>query len=162
MSKIRFKNSGKTLNDYVKNKEYKNSINDSILKPIGINMPLRPRSNISDSLFEMTYSVRDQIKVNLKNLILTRKGEYLCSPDFGTNIIDIYNSTEIESVEDIAMENISNAVSKYFPYLSLDNFSSQKILETNTHPSYFEIKIDYTISITNEKNQLILKVLTSR
>lgn len=162
MSKIKFKNSGKQLKDYVKHRDYKEKIESIVKKPIGINLPLRPKTDLNEGLFEMTYDVKSQVKVNLKNLILTRKGEYLCMPDFGTDLISLYNSTEVENVEEQAMSSIQSAVSKYMPFITLENFSSQKFLETQNTPEYFELKVDYLISVIDEKSHLLLKILTSR
>ena len=101
-------------------------------------------------------------KNNLKNLILTRKGEYLCSPNFGTNLIDIYNRTDLENIESIAMSEIQNSVSTYMPFVNLVNYTSVEIPESFDNPKYYEIKINYTIDSIEEKNVLIIKLLTSR
>lgn len=162
MSKIKFKNTGKLKKDFIKKENYKRKVLNSNKTPIGFKLPLSPKKNSNESLFEMTYTVQDQIKNNLKNLILTRKGEYLCSPNFGTNIIDIYNNTSLEDVEGLAMNEIQNAVSSYMPFVSLSNFTSKKIPETFENPTYFEISIDYTIAQDQENNTLIIKLLTSR
>ena len=161
MSRIKFKNSGKLAKDYTRLKNYENKIKSN-LKPIGINLPLRRKSSLTESLFEMTYKIEDQVKVNLKNLILTRKGEYLCMPDFGTNLIDAYNSSEIDDIESFVMKDIQKVVSKYMPFLSLNEFTSKKIPETSSHAGYYEIQIGYTISELQHKNMLTLKILTSR
>tara|TARA_B100000035_G_C20854381_1_gene488903 strand:- start:87 stop:575 length:489 start_codon:yes stop_codon:yes gene_type:complete len=162
MSKVKFKNTGKLKKDFIKKENYKNKIIKSNKNPIGFKLPLSPKKNSNETLFEMTYTVQDQIRNNLKNLILTRKGEYLCLPDFGTNIIDIYNNTTLEDIEGIAMNEIQTSVSRFMPFVSLSNFTSKKIPETFENPSYFEISIDYTVAQDLENNTLIIKLLTSR
>jgi phage baseplate assembly protein W len=162
MSKIKFKNSGKLLKDYVRHRNHKEKLSSTVKMPIGINLPLRPKSSLNEGLFEMTYDVKSQVKVNLKNLILTRRGEYLCMPDFGTDLIDLYNSTEVEDVEERAMNSMQTAVLKYMPFVLLENFTSQKFLETQNTPAYFELKVEYSINIIGEKSHLLLKILTSR
>lgn len=163
MSRIKFKNSGKLAKDFIKSKDYESKIKENA-KPIGINLPLRKKSSHNESLFEMTYNIEDQVKVNLKNLILTRKGEYLCMPDFGTNIIDVYNSPELENedVDSFIMKEIQEVVNKYMPFVSLSNFSSKKVKETKSYSGYHEIEIRYIISTLSSQNKLNLKILTSR
>jgi phage baseplate assembly protein W len=162
MLNSKFKNTGKLRKDYIKKEKYKNKILESNKNPIGIKLPISPPKNSKETLFEMTYEISDQVKSNLKNLVLTRKGEYLCLPDFGTNLIDMYNSSELGDIEDIVMSEIQTAVSIFMPFVSLNNYSSVKIPETFDNPEYFEINIDYTISDIEEKNKLIIKLLTSR
>lgn len=162
MTKTIFKNTGKLKKDFVKKQRHEQAIKQSNKIPIGIKLPLTPKKNRNQTLFEMTYSLSDQVKVNLKNLILTKKGECLCNYDFGTNLIDLYNQTNLEEIEDFAMQEIQSAVNKYMPFVSLQNYTSIKIEETFENPEYYEIKIDYNIPNLNENSKLIIKLLTSR
>ena len=141
MSKIAFKRTGKAVKDFIKKEKYKSKLENFSKKPVGIKLPLRSSTKDSAAMFEMTYNIGDQIEVNLKNLILTRKGEYLGMPDFGTNLIDVYNATDIKNIEDIAMKEIKQAVSSFMPFVNLTNFSSVLIKETYDNPDFYEIKI---------------------
>lgn len=161
MSKVKFKNTGKTLKDYNKSKKVEDRIAKNKKLPIGIDFPLKNPQSSSDSLFKMTYSIEDQVSVNLKNLILTRKGEMLCKPDFGTNLASIYHRTDIEDLDDIIMKDISETVSKYMPYVSLVNFSSNKVDSTSSNNAYMQILIDYTVESLKEKRTIDIKLLIS-
>lgn len=162
MSKTKFKNTGKLKKDFIKKEKYKNRVKNFRIKPIGIKLPLSTKKNSYESLFEMTYSIDEQIKVNLKNLILTKKGEYLCNPNFGTNLIQIYNSTNLEEIEEIAMNEIESAVNTFMPFIKLKSYTSTKIKETNNNPEYYKLKIDYIVEGLENKNSLIIRLLTSR
>ena len=162
MSKIKFKNTGKLKKDFIKKENYKDAIHNSNKKPIGIKLPLSAKKNSNKTLFNMTYSVSDQVKVNFKNLILTRKGEYLGMPDFGTNLIDLYNQTDLEEIEEIVMDEIRIATTKYMPFINLVGFSSKKIEETFENPEYYVVNIDYTILDSIERHKATIKLLTSR
>jgi phage baseplate assembly protein W len=81
---------------------------------IGIN-----RASDSNGIFAVNYTTLSQAKDNLRNLILTRKGERLMQPDFGC---DVYNvlfepMVDVENVIEIA---ITSAVSKWLPYLNIN------------------------------------------
>jgi len=99
--------------------------NQENIFPIGIKTPLEIGDKNIDTLFSMHYNLKSQIKDNLKNLILTRKGERLGFGDFGTNIHQLYafEGTD-EQIADIIMSEISGAVSKYMPAIQLKNFHS--------------------------------------
>jgi phage baseplate assembly protein W len=55
--------------------------NDYKVLGIGIN-----RSSNSNGIFATNYTTLTQAKDNLKNLILTKKGERLMQPEFGCDI----------------------------------------------------------------------------
>lgn len=162
MSKTRFKNTGKLKKDFIKKEKYKNKVQDFRKMPIGIKLPLATKKNSNESLFEMTYDINEQIKVNFKNLILTKKGEYLCNPGFGTNLIEIYNATNLENIEEVAMAEIESAVSTFMPFIKLKNYTSTKINETSNNPEYYKLVVDYTVEGLENKNSLIIRLLTSR
>lgn len=97
--------------------------------PIGIKTPIEPGYRDNETLFKMNFDPFEQIKDNLKNLILTQKGERLGFPDFGTDLLQIYSNTELsdDQIADVVMAEIQEAVRKYMPSLFLKNFYSQKL-----------------------------------
>lgn len=95
--------------------------------PIGIKTPLEKGNNHGETLFKMHFNISDQIKDNLKNLIMTQKGERLGFPDYGTNLRSIYSNTSLteDQIADMATNEISNTVSKYMPNIRLEQFYSE-------------------------------------
>lgn len=93
-------------------------------RPIGFKTPLELGNNNS-GLFKMFFSLEDQLSDNLKNLILTNKGERLCFGDLGTSLDDIIYSLGEEAADIIAMERISTAINKYMPFINPVTFSSR-------------------------------------
>jgi phage baseplate assembly protein W len=162
MANISFKNTGKSIEEVEKRFRKEKKLRDSIKKPIGIVLPLKPKKNSSETLFEMSYDVNEQVKTNLKNLLLTTKGEVLCNPDFGTNLSQLYNATDVDDIEEIAMEEIKSVVKKYFPFVQLSNFSSHRIEATQEYSGYYELKIEYSVAGISDLNELILKINISR
>jgi len=96
--------------------------------PIGISTPLIKGGKDTESLFKMNYKIEDQILDNLKNLLMTKKGERLGFVDYGTDLWKVYNSGfSKEEVFDYAMNEIQVAVNKYIPNISLTNFYSSQV-----------------------------------
>jgi len=94
--------------------------NDYKILGIGIN-----KSSNKGGIFTVNYTTLTQAKDNLKNLILTRKGERLMQPEFGC---DIYNLLfeQIHSTDDF--ENridsiIESAVKSWLPYINIDRIN---------------------------------------
>lgn len=105
--------------------------------PIGIKTPLEKGYRDNETLFKMHFDVSEQIKDNLKNLIMTQKGERLGFPDFGTNLSLLYSNTNLtdDEIVELAVFEIQEVASKYMPSLRLTNFYSEKIsdLEKGTN-----------------------------
>lgn len=160
MSKYLFKNSGKSIKIINKKNIRQEVLDNENILPIGIVLPLRPGSKQNENLFSMTYDENEQVKINLKNLILTKKGEVLGNPDLGTNLINLYNATDLENIDEIAMEEIKLTVNKYMPFVNLLNYASVYISATEESSPYYEINILYDYN--DIKNELFLKIQTSR
>lgn len=105
---------------------------------LGLQLPLRRGSN---GVFEKIYEVREQIKSNLKNLLLTMKGERLFNPDYGSDLIKLtFENLSKSEAEERAIEYIEEACKNWMPYI--------KIISAEA--------IDYEWNI--EKNVLLLEV----
>jgi|TARA_Y100000310_G_scaffold345692_1_gene468341 phage baseplate assembly protein W len=92
--------------------------------PYGIKTPLALGTGRS-GIFEMHYDPVSQLEDNLKNLILTNKGERLCNYNYGANLRPL--TLELSSLDDfdtVAMESISQAVISHMPFIELSSFSS--------------------------------------
>lgn len=81
---------------------------------IGIN-----QSSDSNGVFSTNFTTLQQAKNNLKNLILTKKGERVMQPEFGCDVWKVLFEP-IDNIE-ISIENsIINAVSIWLPYLDIN------------------------------------------
>jgi len=88
-----------------------------VVIPIGIKTPIRYGNT---ALFEMHTDLFDQIRDNLRNLVLTNWGERLGQFDFGANLIEL--AAERLARDDYDQEvafRIKAAVEKWMPYLVL-------------------------------------------
>ncbi len=101
--------------------------------PVGIKTPIVLKKN---SLFEMHFSVEDQIHDNLKNLIMTNKGERLGNPEFGCDLKRTqFSEAAADKVEIAMMAKIQRAVKKYFPFVNLQDFAVEEIANTERGPA---------------------------
>jgi phage baseplate assembly protein W len=83
---------------------------------IGINR----RSDIN-GIFPVNYTTLSQAKDNLRNLILTRKGERLMQPEFGCDVWKTLFEPLGDGLIETTIENsIVEAVSIWLPYLNID------------------------------------------
>ncbi len=86
---------------------------------------------------------KQAIKADLMHLILTRKGERLYLPDFGTDLLKfIFEPNDFKTQIDIKVD-ITETVKKYLPNLQINDV----IVETHVNNEYTAtIRIDYTVT----------------
>jgi outer membrane protein OmpA-like peptidoglycan-associated protein/phage baseplate assembly protein W len=117
--------------------------NDYKVLGIGIN-----KSSNSNGVFSTNYTTLTQAKDNLKNLILTKKGERLMNPDFGTIIWDML----FEPLDDDSQQIISYDVKRivrYDPRLAVQSVSITE--QTNG----LQIQISLTYVPTDPKFETV-------
>ena len=78
----------------------------------------------SNTLFKPTYSSFEAAKSNLRNLLLTAKGERVMQPDFGTGLHELL----FEQMEDLEFESkiqkvITDSVGYWLPYIVIDEIN---------------------------------------
>lgn len=121
--------------------------------PIGIKTPLR--SGHDEGIFAMNYTLADQVHDNLRNLILTNWGERLGLYDFGANLRPLLSEfVSQDSFDAQAVERISAAVSRWMPYVSLDNFLSEVDRRRDSNgTAIIRVTITYNIPTLNVLNR---------
>lgn len=86
-------------------------------KPIGVTIPF----NNPNGIFYQSYTNRVQVFSNVKNLLLTAKGERYELPDFGTELrfILFENITEESELVDKIKGEIIDALTTWIPYVGI-------------------------------------------
>lgn len=86
-------------------------------KPIGVTIPFNNPSGI----FYQSYTNRQQVFSNVKNLLSTAKGERYMQPDFGSELrfILFENINSEEELEDKIKGDIISSITTWLPYLNI-------------------------------------------
>ena len=105
---------------------------------IGVTLPLR-RGNTG--YFEQSTTVFQQIKSNFRNLILTRKGDRLMQPEFGTDIHNILFEQITEETSDIIKMSINQSVERWMPFLEVVDFQITTLSERDPNRINIDQKI---------------------
>ena len=130
--------------------------------PIGIKTPMRAGS-AGEGVWAMHYELSDQVHDNLRNLILTNWGERLGVYDFGANLREL--TTELVSQEDFdgeAVVRIRDAVGRWMPYVTLQNYISETQHAGNEKTGIINFTITYDIpalAVTNRALRITLYVI---
>lgn len=122
--------------------------------PIGIKTPIELGTN-GDGIFKMHRSLADQIKDNLINLIMTNQYERLGFPDFGANIRPLLHELGSNDGDEEAMARIQRAVSKYMPFVVLENFATTPVESADSSLARIRMVITYSVPRANVTGQSI-------
>jgi len=85
---------------------------------VGITLPIQ-RGN--DGYFRQSFRTFDQVRSNLKNLLLTKKGERLLQPEFGSGLHDLLFNPLTDKFEEDLENTINDAVAKWLPYITVED-----------------------------------------
>ena len=148
-----FKSVGQTQEDFDSQQQKTIAVN-----PIGILTPVSFAQS-GGTLFSMSFDVKEQIRDNLKNLLLTNKGERLMLNDFGVNLLPLVTEYSNEDVVSSAISRISVAVQKYMPFLDLENFEIRNESSTNGTTIGIVVRVTYGVPAIGVTNQAVEAVI---
>lgn len=129
-------------------------------KFVGVMLPF----NNPRGIFNKSVTNREQIYSNIRNLLLTSKGERYMLPDFGTNLryILFENITSEDTFVETIKTDISDAFKEWLPYLTLEKLTvdinpNTSDLAENDHA----IKIDFTVKVRETTIYLPIRIFIS-
>jgi len=82
----------------------------------GITSPTRR----GDVMFEQTFNSFEAAKSNLRNLLLTKQGERVMQPEFGTGLHSLLFEPMDSQFEDRLIDTISESVNFWLPYIDIE------------------------------------------
>jgi uncharacterized protein len=106
---------------------------------IGLSLPLQMTSNT----FNQTYDNLVQLKSNVRNLLLTKKGERIGQPNFGTNLHRLLFEPNDDSLEDKIYQAVDSAIRLWLPQLSINEIN---IEATNEMKDLNEVSVSITFT----------------
>lgn len=147
-----FKSSGETP------QRVRDRLNQQVVEPpVGIKTPLELGQG-DDGLLKMTRSVEEAIADNLRNLLLTNRGERLMDYQFGADLKELTFELGDEDFDAEAINRINSAVGRYLPFVNLLTFEP---FRDGAEDSVARIgfRITYSVPIINETERKLEVIL---
>ena len=113
---------------------------------IGITLPLQRGAN---GFFNQSFQTIDQVKSNIKNLLLTRRGERLMHPTFGTAL---YESLFGQNTDDLEMQiqsSIESAIAEWMPFISIEEIL---VDQNNTDRDRYFFTVSLKFKVAGQQN----------
>lgn len=149
MSSFSFKSVGKTTEQQLIQQF------NAIRTQFGPATPLQ-YANTGADVFLMHTSLADLVHDNLKNLLLTNRGERLVLTDYGANLLPLCTEFNgIEQFDEEALDRIKLSVEKWLPFIELEDYSS------TLNNNFVKINISYninTLGIIGKQLQIELRI----
>lgn len=120
---------------------------------IGITLPIQG----GNTFFNQSFQTSEQVKSNIKNLLLTKRGERIMQPEFGSGLQELLFDFNDDSFEEKLEESIISAFETWLPYVNVDSIDVQ---QTNELKDNNRVNVSITFSISNnpELNEVTFTV----
>jgi len=97
---------------------------------IGISLSIQ----ITNTAFEQTFQTSEQVKSNIRNLLLTKRGERILQPEFGSGLQELLFEQNVDDFEDRIEETINKSLEQWLPYVTAEEIevdSSDTLRDNN-------------------------------
>jgi phage baseplate assembly protein W len=132
---------------YVVGRKVTKDLEDFDSYAYGITLPLK-RGNTG--FFEQAFTSYEQAKSNLRNLLLTRKGERIMQPDFGTGLHSLLFEQIDDEYEAKIQDTIIQNVSFWLPYINIENIEveiTDELKDRNRANLYLQFTVGNQIEL---------------
>ena len=105
-------------------------------------------------IFQLSYTTEEKTISNLKNLVLTRKGERPFQPLFGTDVYSLLFEQKTPFTGDNLKSTISEDIRFWLPYIVLDDL----IVDSDPNTNRVDISIRFRVTETGANQTIIIRV----
>lgn len=125
-------------------------------KSVGVTFPLRKGNN---GYFEVSYTTKEQIKSNIKALLLTEKGERLMQPTFGSDLRKCLFEPMTSNIDILIEDSIMDAINTWMPYVTVESIiydTSNDLKDRNRIDLELKYSLKYSNSQTLEQLNIVI------
>jgi phage baseplate assembly protein W len=120
---------------------------------IGITLPIQ----IGNTAFNQSFTTYEQAKSNIKNLLLTKKGERVMQPNFGSGLQELLFDFNDELLSTKIEETITTALENWLPYVVVQQINVNQSND-NKDRNTVGITISFNVRNSPELNTVSFKI----
>lgn len=114
--------------------------------PIGITLPIQ----ISSTAFNQSFKTYDQIKTNIKSLLLTKRKERVMQPLLGSGLQELVFDFNDEELETKIEETVIASLAEWLPFVSVEQINIEQddyLKDTNRVNISIQFRIGDSVSL---------------
>ena len=104
-------------------------------------------------LCDQSYSTEDQLISNVKNLVLTRRGERIMQPMFGTTLQDALFEQNTELLTQTVRSSIEDAIKFWLPYVDITELTVTPVIAVLGNQEDHGVTISLRIALNGQKSE---------
>jgi len=120
---------------------------------VGITLPIQ----IGNTAFNQSFTTKEQVESNLKNLLFTKKGERIMQPEFGCGLQELLFQPNDSDLEEQIEDTINDAVSFWLPYIRINGIDIQSD-PAQRDVNRINVKVTYTYGDDITLNQITFTI----
>ena len=124
-----------------------NDLNPNVY--IGLALPIKPDDN---NVFSLTKNSYDQVRHNLRNLLLTNVGERVYHPEFGSRLRELCFEQLDDTLPQRVEDEVRRAVNFWLPYV---NIVEVETLTEQDNKSKIFVRVKFSTTLNSETLQQI-------
>ena len=124
-----------------------NDLNPNVY--IGLTLPMKPDDN---NVFSLTKNSFDQVRHNLRNLLLTNVGERVYQPEFGSKLRELCFEQLDDTLPQRVEDEVRRAVNFWLPYV---NIVEVETLTQEDNKSKIFVRVKFSTTLNSETLQQI-------
>lgn len=120
----------------------------------GITLPLK---NGEGGFFEQAFTSLEQARTNLKNLLLTARGERIMQPEFGSGLKQLLFEPMDELFETNVANQIIESVSFWLPYITIQDIEIEMTDELKDN-NEVNLHLKFTVGSNIDLQEITLRI----
>ncbi len=120
---------------------------------IGISLPIQ----ITNTAFNQTFQTAEQLKSNIKNLLLTKRGERIMQPLFGSGLNELLFEFNDSNLETRIESTINDAIETWMPFVTVDSVeieATDELKDKNT----INVSLKFSVNGNPQLNEVTFAV----
>jgi|TARA_B100000073_G_scaffold299133_1_gene264924 phage baseplate assembly protein W len=121
---------------------------------IGISLPL---DYGDQGFFNKTRTLLQQTRSNIRNLLLTIRGERLGNPTFGSDLMRLLFEPQNEDLEQAIEESIRASMDEWLPFVKIRNID---VIPSSRNPNLINVRLQFSINADETVETINLNLAT--
>ena len=110
---------------------------------IGITLPLQ----IGNVAFNQSFTTLEQVRTNIKSLLLTKRGERVMQPNLGSGLQELLFDFNDDTLAEKIEQTITDAIQTWLPYINIEEINVQ---QSNELKDSNRVGISLSFTVGNE------------